>query len=308
MLSILMATYNGEKYLAQQLDSLFAQTMQDFTLHVQDDASTDNTWEVLTSYQQKYADRIKLTKRENNSGDAKYNFLELMSAVQDDYLMLCDQDDVWLPNKIEITFAKMKEMEQQYSTTTPLLVHTDLKVTDQELQIISNSYREATVRRYGRTACNQVLTINNVTGCTVMYNRALAGFLVDMPRFCEVHDWWLQIVAAYVGKIGHIYETTLLYRQHGGNAIGSKDVRTFSYKVRQLLNSSHIRKRINSTYPQAESLLELFRDRLTESQIKLLEHFIALPRMGKFTRWRTICNHKLFMDGLSRNIAYFMFV
>ncbi|MCL2223671.1 MAG: glycosyltransferase family 2 protein [Defluviitaleaceae bacterium] len=308
MLSILMATYNGEKYLAQQLDSLFSQTVTDFVLHVQDDASTDGTWDILVSYKKRYSEKISLIKRDGNSGDSKHNFIELMAMVHDDYLMLCDQDDVWLPNKIELTLNKMKELERDNPANTPLLVHTDLKVVDENLQIISPSYREATVRKYGRTALNQVLTLNNVTGCTAMYNRAMAELLTQPPKFCVVHDWWLQVVAACFGKIGHIYEPTLLYRQHGKNVIGAKDVRTLSYKIQQLRNTSHIKNRIASTYPQAQSVLDIYRNRLSAPQIELLERFTAMPRVGKFARWHTICKYKFFMDGFSRNIAYFLFV
>jgi len=307
-MTILLATYNGEKYLAEQIDSLLNQTIDDFVIHIQDDASTDSTYEILKAYQSNYPGKIKLTRSEKNSGDAKHNFLHLMSTIKDDYLMLCDQDDVWLPNKIEVTLNKMKELEQQHTPAAPLLVHTDLKVVDQELQMLNPSYRQATVRHYGRTGVNQVLTLNNVTGCTIMYNRALAELLTVKPAFCVVHDWWLQIVAAYLGKIGHVDDATVLYRQHGNNSIGAKDVRTLSYKINQALNNSHIKNRINATYPQAESLLEAYRDKLTAKQVELLERFIAIPHIGKFARWQTICNQKLFMDGLSRNIAYFIFV
>ena len=308
MISILMATYNGEEFLEEQLESLMTQTFDDFVIYVNDDCSTDKTWEILCSYAEKYPNKIKITRRNENSGAAKHNFLELMVRTQDDYIMLCDQDDVWLSNKIELTLAKIKEMEQLYSAQMPLLAHTDLRVVDRELKLINPSYRQATARVYGRTEINQVLTLNNASGCTIMYNRALAELLVKEPKFCVVHDWWLQIVAAYFGKIGHVDKQTILYRQHGRNDIGAKDVRKFSYKMRQLLNNSFIKKRINSTYPQAESLLEIYKDKLTEQQINLLEKFIAIPHLKKIERWRTICSQKLFMDGFSRNVAYFMFV
>lgn len=281
MLSILMATYNGENFLSQQIDSLLSQTFSDFTIHVQDDASTDKTWEILTAYKNRFPDKIKISQRKKNSGDAKHNFLDLISAVQDDYLMLCDQDDVWLPEKIEITLSKMKEMEQKYSSATPILVHTDLKVADSGLNIINPSYRRATVRNYERTAINQVLTLNNASGCTIMYNRALAEVLTEKPEFCVVHDWWLQIVAAYFGKIGHVDKSTVMYRQHGENSIGAKDTRKLSYKLRQLLNSSHIKNRINDTYPQAESLLGLYRKKTCPGTNYIIGKFYRNASLGE---------------------------
>ena len=303
-----MATYNGEKYLAQQLDSFFSQTVNNFTIHILDDQSTDNTWQILTQYKNLYPDQITITRSEKNSGEAKHTFLELVSNVKDDYLMLSDQDDIWLPDKIEITLEKMKELEAENPKGTPLLVHTDLTVADKDLNIINPSFRKATTRRYGRTAENQVLTLNNCSGCTIMYNRAMAELLKNKPPFCEVHDWWLQIVAAFMGKIGHIDKPTVLYRQHGNNSIGAKDTRTLSYKIKQLRNNAHIKKRIRSTYPQAQSLLELYHDKLTDHQRHLLKTFISIPKMGKFKRWQIIYRNNFFMDSLARNIAFFMFV
>jgi len=308
MISILMATYNGESYLAQQIDSLLKQTYKNFILYINDDCSTDKSLQVAQQYSEKHPDKIQVTQNENNTGHAKHNFIKMMATYKDEYIMLSDQDDVWLPNKIEITLTKMKELENKHSTATPILVHTDLTVVDQDLKVINPSYRQATSRKYGRTGENQVLTLNNASGCTLMYNRAMAKLLVHKPKFCEVHDWWLQIVAAYLGKIGHVDEPTVLYRQHGNNSIGAKDTRTLTYKIRQLLNSSHIKSRINSTYPQATSLLELYRDKLTYQQIELLENFIAIPNMNKLSRWHIVWKRNLFMDGFSRNIAYFMFV
>jgi len=303
-----MATFNGEPYLAQQIDSLLEQTIQDFVLFINDDCSTDNTVQIARDYATKHPDKIFVSQSKANTGNAKHNFVEMMATHKNDYVMLCDQDDVWLPNKIETTLGKMKEMEQKHTITTPLLVHTDLTVVDQNLNVINPSYRQATSRKYGRTAINQVLILNNASGCTIMYNRALSDLLVDKPNFCEVHGWWLQIVAAYLGEIGHVDEPTILYRQHGKNSIGAKDTRTLTYKVRQLMNYSHIKNRINATYPQANSLLELYRSRLTSEQIELLESFISIPNMNKICRWITIWQNKLFMDGFSRSIAYFMFV
>ena len=307
MIAILMATYTGEKHLAGQIDSLLAQTFQDFTLYINDDVSTDNTLAIAKQYAEKFPEKIFVTQNKKNSGDAKLNFIDMMAGHTAEYVMLCDQDDFWLPDKIEKTLAVMKKAEKSWPGI-PVLVHTDLSVADENLQIIHPSYKKATIRSYDRMALNQVLNMNNVSGCTAMYNAALADLLKRKPKYCAVHDWWLQIVASALGKIAHLDEPTILYRQHGKNAIGAKDVRTFSYKVKTLLRSGHIKGRINSTYPQAESLLETYRDLLSAPQIKLLERFVSIREMGKIGRIRTIFELDLFMNNLSRNIAYFLFV
>jgi glycosyltransferase involved in cell wall biosynthesis len=302
-----MATYNGEKYIREQIDSILGQNVQDFILYINDDVSTDNTFSIISQYAEKFPEKIFVSQSAKNSGNAKHNFLKMMATHKNDYVMLCDQDDVWLLNKIEVTLEKMKETEKNYPNT-PILVHTDLSVVDENLELVHLSYKQATIRNYSRTELRQTLNINNVTGCTIMYNRQLANLFEQPPKFCEIHDWWVQIVASAFGKIAQVDKPTLMYRQHRGNSIGAKDVRTFSYKLKTLFNNAHIKRRIASTYPQAESLMELYGDILSDSQKKLLHAFISIPSKNKLARVFTVFKHRFFMNNLSRNIAYFLFI
>ena len=307
MISILMATYNGEKYLQEQMDSLLSQTFNDFTLWINDDASVDGTWNILLDYASKHPDKIKLSCNKENSGGAKYNFLEMMSTIKDDYIMLCDQDDVWLPEKIEKTLLRMKELEQQYPNT-PILMRTDMQVVDQYLQIISPSYRKLMCSNFDRTGFNQVLVQNTFAGCTAMYNRALAELLDKKPDYCIMHDWWLELAAAAFGKIAHVDEPTILYRQHSDNEVGIKDIRKLSYKIKLLTKGSYIEEAIQATYKQAESFLRVYGHLLTKTQKHVLKKYCAIPNMSRLKRWRTIYNLGAFKNGVSRNIAYFIFV
>ena len=307
MITILMATYNGEKYLPKQIDSLLAQTFTDFTIWIQDDVSTDNTWQILKVYQKDHPEKIKITRRETPSGSAKNNFLDMITTARDDYIMLCDQDDFWLPNKIELTLVKMKEMEVA-NPSQPILVHTDLTVVDQNLQIIQQSFRISTNRDYNRKKYRHMFTINNASGCTIMYNRALADLLYVTPRYTMMHDWWLKLVATSFGKVGHIDQQTMLYRQHGENSLGAKDVRTLKYKFNRFLNWQVVRDNIHATCTQAASLLECYGDKLSPEQIDFLKQYSIIPSRNKLGRWYTICKLGAFMNGISRNIAYFTFV
>ena len=307
MITILLPTYNGEKYLSALLDSLLAQTFTNFIIWVQDDVSTDSTWEILQGYQARFPDKFRITRSNANSGSAKDNFLDLMTTVRNDYLMLCDQDDIWLPDKIEKTMIKMKALEVCYPGT-PLLVHTDLCVVDQHLNIINPSYRLFTKRDYNRMAFRQVLNLNNVSGCTAMYNRALSELLITPPKHCVMHDWWLQLLAVSFGKVAHINNATLLYRQHGLNAVGAKDVRKLSYKLKYLLNGDKLRKALHETCRQAGCLLEMYPNLLSDKQKYILKAYSAIPQMRKLTRIKTIINLRVFMPCFSRNIALFLFI
>jgi len=308
MISILMATFNGEEYIRAQLESLFAQTEQNFRLIISDDASTDSTISIIEEYQKRFPDRIVLTRRECNSGNAKHNYFDLMIEHKDDYIMLCDQDDVWLPQKITVTLKRMREMEQLYGVDLPLLVHTDLTLTNANLKVTYPSYREAMCSIFERTELKYALIQNTFAGCSCMYNRALADLLYAEPEYCVMHDWWLMLVAAAFGKIGYTYESTALYRQHKGNSIGARDMGALSYKLRRLLDHEAVRYAIDITYVQARNFLEMYRKRLSSSQIELIEAYCRIPQMSKFEKIRTLFCLGTLKNTLSRRVAHFLFV
>lgn len=303
-----MATYNGEKYICQQIDSILSQTIQDFILIVQDDHSTDDTFYLLQSYEKLYPQKIIVTQSLVNSGNAKYNFIELMIKYKYDYMMLCDQDDVWKPNKIELTLRKIQEMERTYGAQTPLLVHTDLEVVDENLQTISPSFRQAMNADYNRTALHQLIIQNILTGCTALYNKALAEYLTIIPSYMVMHDWWLILVASAFGYIGHINDTTILYRQHKNNSIGAKDVRTLSYKLNRLFHWSEMKQAIAQTYPQAQSFLEVYNDLLSPHHQVFLQEYCKIPTLNKLERIRTIARLNVLKHGIARKIANFLVI
>jgi len=222
--------------------------------------------------------------------------------------MLCDQDDVWLPKKIELTLAKMKLMEEEHPYQ-PVLVFTDLTVVNKDLAMINPSYREAMISDYSRTAFNQTLIQNVLTGCTAMYNRKLAELLTGRtPKYCIMHDWWLQLVSSVFAKIGYLNEQTILYRQHGENSVGAKDVRKFSYKVKRFINVNDVKRAMQETYPQAESFLEVYKDMISPVHKEVATLYCKVPEMNKLKRLRTVCKLGSFKIGFTRNVAYFIFI
>jgi glycosyltransferase involved in cell wall biosynthesis len=309
MISILMTAYNGEEYIGLQIESLLAQSFGDFTLYIRDDCSTDRTWEIINGYAKSHGDKIKAIKSEKNTGSAKHNFYTLMSQIRDDYLMLCDQDDIWLPYKIEQTLACMHRLEEEHGKALPLLVHTDLRVVDGGLNVISPSFKRAMNANYSRTELRDQVIQNTLTGCTCMYNRALAELITQPePKYMVMHDWWLILTASAFGKVGHLDVQTVLYRQHGSNEIGAKNVRTITYKLDRLLHGEEVRQAISITYRQAESFLAYYGHRLTPAQQELLAEYCRIPAMNKLDRWRSIIKLRTFKNGFSRNVAYFLFV
>jgi len=246
-ISICLATYNGEKYLNQQVDSIFAQSNQDWQLLIQDDGSSDNTISIIEDYMARFPDRIRLiTKKECRLG-ASLNFGRLLEYTDTEYIMFSDQDDIWLPNKIELTLNVMKATEQLYPDK-PVLVHTDLKVIDADSNTISDSmwsYQKLSPQ-IGNNL-NKITAQNVVTGCAMMINRKAKAVAIPIPREAIMHDWWIAIKVAKHGKIAYVSTPSILYRQHPGNEIGPKRAQKINI-LNFLKKLCHLKKLLSAQY------------------------------------------------------------
>lgn len=226
MIAILMATYNGEKYIEEQLDSILQQTYSDTVVFIHDDGSTDGTIDIVKKYTEKYPDRVKIVEGEPTGG-SKNNFLYLLNKVEADYYMFSDQDDVWLPHKIETLKSLIDEMEGEDGVNpseTPILVFGDMKVVDEKLDVINDSFIRYNRLDADNLSFNRLVVQNVVAGCTTLFNRALRdeGLKYKDRDKLRWHDWWLTLIAAGKGRIAFHNESLQLYRQHGDNSIGAE--------------------------------------------------------------------------------------
>ena len=308
MITIVIGTFNGEKYVAEQLDSLLNQTRLPDRILIHDDRSTDSTVAILNAYQRAHPELINVVVNPVNSGGSGRNFMSMMTTTRDDYLMLCDQDDVWLPDKIQLSLDKMTEMESRWGSATPCLMHSDLTVVDEDLTPMEPSFRESTFANYDRTTLRDQIIQNNATGCTIMYNRALAELVTRTPQHMVMHDWWISLIAAALGRMGHIDDCTILYRQHTHNQVGVTDMRTWRYKLDRLFNSAQLKADIAKTYPQAQEFLDTFADKLDSDQKTLLRNYCAIPTKNKLGRIASVIRLGVWKTGFSRNVAYLLFV
>ena len=248
--SVVMATYNGEKYLEEQITSILSSTYKDFQLYIVDDGSQDNTLEIINRYMDKYPDKIHLSKNEHNLG-VTLNFLNAVSKTSSEYIMLCDQDDVWKADKIAKTLRRVKQMEVQFGKELPIAVFTDAYIVDESLNIIHESFFNSGRLNPGLTDLPHLLMENKLIGCTVMINQALRQILQrrSLPERAKFHDGWLGLIAASVGKIGFIKEPTLYYRQHGANVVGNRGF--VSYVMNRISNLKDQRRALSELYIQA---------------------------------------------------------
>lgn len=312
MITILMAVYNGEKYLSDQIESILAQTAKEWKLVLQDDCSTDATAEIAKLYEKKYPDKISFSQRITPSGSAKDNFFSMIKYADTEYLMTCDQDDIWLPQKIEITLEKITEIEKRAGVNTPVLVHTDLRVVDSQLKNLSNSLFKYQNFNKNNDKLNNLIVQNIVTGCTMMVNRALITKLQKEPEYAIMHDWWFALIAAAFGCIDFIDEPTVLYRQHSNNEVGAKKVNSLSYVIQKAVSiirsPIYTRKAIYATYKQAESFLNVFRDDIPDEKLQILLAYASIPNVKKNMRLNLIFTHKFWKHGLLRKIGQIILV
>ena len=303
MITILMATYNGEKYLPGQIDSILSQTVTSWQLIIQDDCSTDGTLTIAQQYSRKYPGKIRVLKRDTPSGAAKNNFISMLSLVDTRYCMTCDQDDIWLPDKIHITLNKMLQLEKEHGKNTPLLVHTDLQVVDEHNNLISKSFFAYQKFDCRRDKLNHLLVQNIVTGCTIMVNRPLLDQAGQIPQNAIMHDWWLALVASVFGAIGFVPAATILYRQHGNNAIGAKKANSSSYIIERLAKIAETSKAIRDTYKQAEDLLAYYNKDLSDSKKEICSIYISIKSHKKPVKLMLIHKHDFWRSGLVRKLG-----
>ncbi|MGE5329787.1 MAG: glycosyltransferase family 2 protein [Deltaproteobacteria bacterium] len=305
-IDILLSTYNGEKFIREQLDSLLGQTFQDWRLLIRDDGSLDATIEIIQEYSKRYPEKIVFINDQDKHLGACFSFARLLELSDAEYMMFCDQDDVWLDNKIEITLAKMLEMEKAYFDK-PILVHTDLKVADQNLKVSSDSIWRYQKLNPERQSLNYMLVENNVTGCTVLINKKLKELVMPFSKEAIIHDWWLALVASALGKIGYVKQPTILYRQHGRNEIGAKKY-SLKYFIKKFENKNKMTNLFYNIFKQSKALEEVYGSLMEESERKTAQRFSTLLEQSRLARIRTIIKYRFTKNGVLRNFGYLGFI
>ncbi|MDQ1244436.1 MAG: hypothetical protein QG565_776 [Campylobacterota bacterium] len=240
---ILLSTYNGEKYLGEQLDSLFAQTYENFEILVRDDGSNDKTMEIIKSFQDRYPSQIKILKDSFGNIGSAYSFMRLLEGSNSEYFMFCDQDDVWMKDKIKHSVQKMQELEEKYAKDIPLMVFSDLRVVDEKLNTVDMSFWHYQ-KLSPEISKNQkkLLAQNVITGCTVMINKEAKYVSLPFAVDTMMHDHWIGVNVAKYGKIAWLPEQTVLYRQHSANVAGAHRFGVV-YVAQKMLNLINIFKK-----------------------------------------------------------------
>ena len=279
---ILMSTFNGEKFVSEQVESIQKQTYTDWYLLIRDDGSTDKTCEILADFVSTDS-RIKLIRAEN-VGVIK-SFHELVKNNLDaDFYFFADQDDYWLPEKLTV----MLEEANKHDNRKPIMYYTDLKVTDKALKVTSQSMIRSQ-SGHANTRLVQELTENTVTGGASMINHELAQ-LWQTTNDVIMHDWYLALVAAALGELVYIDQPTHLYRQHDANVLGA---RTLSKRLKKWLHPHLWFERywqlITASQKQAQKLLTENLSAMSEADQTLVTNYVNILAQPKAKR-REILN------------------
>ena len=325
--NIVMATYNGEKYIKEQIESILGASYTDWSLFIFDDRSTDSTMKIVKSFEEKYPERIQVYQNERNLG-VTLNFLTGLKKVyqltnaqeapnvrakmqpstsnQAKYYMLCDQDDVWMRDKITHTLECMKFFEKKYGENKEQIVFTDAKVVDENINLIYHSFFRSQCLCPYDTDLAHMLMENKCIGCTVMMNRAVVRHLQKLPMNARYHDWWLGLIAASFGHISYLKEPTLNYRQHGKNLVGGTSF--LGYVKRRVKSLQAQKKSIKACIIQGMEFYDMYQDILPERHIKVLKSFIEIANSNWLKKRYLLIRHGYLKTGLLRNIGLLLII
>lgn len=316
MISIIMGTYNGERFLREQLDSILSQEETNWKLYIFDDGSKDKTEFIAKEYEKRYPEKIFFFKNKENHG-AKGNFFQGLNRVfrelnpESEYVAFSDQDDVWYENKLSLVLSKMKEMEREKKL--PSAVFSDVRLTDWNLKEKADSYFEAAGLDETKVDFASLLMENKAIGGTMLINRALIEKELSSekreksyPKKAKMHDWWFMLMAAAFGKIGYVKEPTEAYRQHESNVVGGASF--FAYLKERVLRFREIKGRLDENVSQGEEFLRFFEKDLSEESLRILKDFVRLKESGFFGKRTILIKHRFYKSGFIRNLALFIFI
>jgi glycosyltransferase involved in cell wall biosynthesis len=306
--TILLATYNGAKYVEEQLDSILQQTHANWELLIRDDKSSDATSQIVARYQARYPEKIFLINDSLGNLGSALNFnalLQLASKGNAKYIMLCDQDDFWLPDKVAYTLASMRSLEDRYGEDFPLLIHTNFHYASADLKIIKATQNFQASRITDLNLCH-LLAQNPVYGCTTVLNRKLVDVIGAIPSIAENHDYWIAMVASAFGKIHYLDKKTILYRQHGKNISGSYNDSSLINRFRRIIIQRKPIKDAENKMLMAEAFKNKYQGSLTEEQTLMIDDFIDFSKNKHISSFFKNLEHGVRRQTLMQTILFYI--
>ena len=271
IVQILLATYNGEKFLREQLDSIIHQEYKSWNILIHDDGSTDNTILILSEYQNNYPNKIRLLIDQKIFYSARKNFFHLIEhrSRKANLYCLCDQDDIWHKRKLELIIERYISKEER----KPLLIHSDLSLIDAGGKLLEKSHNKLINFQKNSISKKTSIYYNPIPGCAMTINSALAD-KISYCKYMVMHDWWILLSALHENSnIIYIKFPLVKYRQHSENVLGYKKFNIFILIIRLFFKIPKYIKNVKKAYYQSkqfynQSLLEYF-FKLVFNQLKM---------------------------------------
>ena len=287
-IDILMATYNGEKYLVEQLDSIINQTYHNWNLLIRDDNSTDKTLEIIQNYHKKDK-RIKILKDNKGNLGIVRNFEELLKSSESEFIMFSDQDDIWVENKLDMYLKMIEKIKNK-----GFMIHSDAILFDKNK---SNILKDTFISKKAINKGLENVFFNYfVQGATILISKEIKNFILPFPKEVYLHDRYIHLISELFFERIFVNKALIYYRQHGDNQIGAKNT------VRELLSKRYFDERdrqlIKVIYNKYGSLL-------TEDKKKLIEEYFKITDIEKnrFNRFLNLKKSKISIP-LKKQISF----
>ena len=293
---IALSTYNGGKYLRKQLDSVLSQSVTDFTLLIRDDGSSDDTLEILNTYSDP---RIRILQGKNlGPSGSFFALLEEARNMGAEHIFFCDQDDIWMPHKLERLLAELKNCP-----AGPALVFSDFGMIDEKDAVTGDSYEKMAKLRIPRDGdfFPKLLAQPYVFGCTSVLNRALLELVTDPPAGIEMYDCWIALVASVFGTVRYLPTATIYHRFHSANATGKAGANALSSRLKRL--TGQFRQQRENTalrLNQAKLLLDRYGDKIPQAQRPRLEE------LAKNSSAATLIKYGVARGGKLQNLFFYI--
>lgn len=296
--AILMSTFNGERFIEEQINSIRNQTFKDWTLYIRDDGSTDETISIINRFEKK-DNRIRLISDNMKRLRPMKSFLTLLKEVEADFYFFCDQDDFWKRNKLKVMINQILNQDNR----KPNLVYCNLQCVDSSLNPIDNKFNSLVGTVTGFSRC----ITNDMPGCVMLINKVLRDLTVKYTtNYKEImmHDWWIALIAQFCGKIIFLNDRLILYRQHGDNAVGAGKNGNVIKKIFQKGIIKKQKKLILQTYWQTTNFYNTYKNYLSKEDIVFLKGFILCKNKSAFYRFNYLIKNNIHSSYLLRTIVY----
>lgn len=299
---ILMSCYNGSQYLSKQLESVLQQTVEDFALLIRDDGSKDDTLQIL---QQCHDPRVKVFAGENlGPSGSFFALLEEARRLDADNVFFCDQDDIWMPQKLELLLAELAKCPPG-----PALVFSDFAMIDGEDNITGDSYATMARLRIPQDGnfFPKLLAQPYVFGCACVLNKALLALIANPPDGIEMYDCWIALVASVFGTVRYLSAPTIYHRFHTGNATGRAGMNSFASRLRRV--TGQFKQQAANTalrLHQAQLLLDRYGDTLPAEYCVQLTELVNAGNSGGFSAVKTLRKYAVARGGRLQNGFFYL--